>query len=275
MLNIVQRNLFKLGEAVTDQLSQIDKRTLTVIAMGLYIAWPRIAPTIRASIKSVLMAILDKLIINSKIGHWLQLARVRIAAILISVVTLLQPPTAVTVGPNGGQSGSNSNEPAAALSDVSADQRVARRADGIVGMMLGGRHHREMTGVWTPSLSSIAEQPYLVMPVVGRVSDTAAVLTMSLPADCALCDDGATVDCAKTAMGRIPGTFTAEDTELSIVDSSSTLASRGMWYHAFTRTGADGTEEDGLFHMMDTPTGIATIISEVVEVKQRRTSINW
>jgi hypothetical protein len=101
LLNMVQRNLSKLGEAITDQLSQIDKRTLTVIAMGLYIAWPRIAPTIRASIKSALVAILDKLIINSKIGHWLQLARVRIAAILVSVVTLLQPPTAVTVGANG------------------------------------------------------------------------------------------------------------------------------------------------------------------------------
>ena len=101
LLNMVQRNLSKLGEAITDQLSQIDKRTLTVIVMGLYIAWPRIAPTIRASIKSALVAILDKLIINSKIGHWLQLARVRIAAILVSVVTLLQPPTAVTVGANG------------------------------------------------------------------------------------------------------------------------------------------------------------------------------
>ena len=48
-----------------------------------------------------------------------------------------------------------------------------------------------------------------------------------------------------------------------------------MWYHAFTRVGADGTQEDGLFQMLDTPTGIATIFSEVVEVNQRRTSINW
>ena len=115
----------------------------------------------------------------------------------------------------------------------------------------------------------------MVMPVVGRVSDRAVVLSLSLPADCALCDDGATVDCSKTAMGRIPGTFTADESELSIGESSATLASRGMWYHAFTRIGADGTEEDGLFHMMDTPTGIATIFSEVMEVKQRRTSINW
>ena len=121
-------------------------------------------------------------------------------------MTLLQPPTAVAVGASGGQSGGNGNEPAADLSDVPVDQRVARRANGTVGMLLDGRNHREMTGVWTSSLSSIAEQPYMMMPVVGRVSDTAAVLSMSLPADCALCDDGATVDCAKTAMGRIPGT---------------------------------------------------------------------
>ena len=61
----------------------------------------------------------------------------------------------------------------------------------------------------------------------------------------------------------------------AIGESSATLVSYGMWYHALTRIGADGTEEDGLFHMMDTPTGIATIFSEVVEIKQRRTTINW
>jgi hypothetical protein len=79
----------------------------------------------------------------------------------------------------------------------------------------------------------------------------------------------------KTDLGRIPGTFTENESELSIGESTATLASRGMWYHALTRVGADGTEEDGLYHMMDTPSGIATIFSEVVEVKTRRTTIAW
>ena len=101
------------------------------------------------------------------------------------------------------------------------------------------------------------------------------IAALVVPDDCALCDDGATVDCSKTALGRIPGTFTENESELSIGESSATLVSRGTWCHALTRIAADGTEEDGLFRMMDTPTGIATIFSEVTEVNSRRTNIIW
>jgi hypothetical protein len=90
------------------------------------------------------------------------------------------------------------------LEVMAVDRRSARHADGTIGMLVGGRHHRALTGVWSPSLIPIAEQPHVIMPVVGRVSEATAVLTMTLPDDCALCDDGATVDCSKTAMGRIP-----------------------------------------------------------------------
>ena len=229
------------------------------------------APTARASIKSALTALLNKLLFDSKIGHWLQLARVRIAAILISVVTLLQPPTVPTVNTGGGQSGGTSTVPVMGRTDASP-RTPPEMAPG--AWQAGSNHWVPLSG-WAPSLSPIAEQPHMAMPVVGRVSEVPVVLSLSLPADCALCDDGATVDCSKTAMGRIPGTFTKSDSELSIGESTATLASLGMWYHAFTRIGADGTEEDGLFHMMDTPTGIATIFSEVMEVKLRRTTIIW
>ena len=74
VLNLIRRGLSALGEAITDQLNQIDQRTLTVIAMGLYITWPHIAPTMRATIKSTLTAILDKLIYSSRIGRWFSIA---------------------------------------------------------------------------------------------------------------------------------------------------------------------------------------------------------
>ena len=204
----------------------------------------------RATIKSTLAAILDKLILNSRIGRWLHSARARIVAILASLLTLMQPPTVLTAGTGGGSTDGSTTLPVGARADVSprtqsemasVDQRAARISDGAIGMLRGDRNHHVLAGVWTPSLSSIAEQPQMVIPVVGRVSERAVALSLSLPDDCGLCDDGATVDCSKTAMGRIPGTFTENESELSIGESSATLVSRGMWYHAFTRIGADGT----------------------------------
>ena len=180
VLNLIRRGLSTLGEAITDQLNQIDKRTLTVIAMGLYIAWPHIAPAMRATIKSTLTAILDKLIYSSRTGRWLHSARARFAAILASLVTLLQPSIVLTAGSGGGHTGGSSILPAAATADMSprarsefatVDQQGVRRADGMIGILSGGRNHRDLARVWAPSLSSIAEhpQPQMIMPVVGRV----------------------------------------------------------------------------------------------------------
>ena len=66
ILNLLKRTLSTMGASIIEQLSHVDKRTLTVIAMGLYIAWPRVAPTARASIKSALTALLNKLLFDSK-----------------------------------------------------------------------------------------------------------------------------------------------------------------------------------------------------------------
>ena len=126
-----------------------------------------------------------------------------------------------------------------------------------------------MTAVaWTPTLEPIAERSHSIAPIVGQIGRANTIIAaLIVPDDVALCDDGATVDCSKTALGRVPGTFTENESELSIGESTATLVSHGTWCHALTRIAADGTEEDGLYRMMDTPTGIATIFSEVAEVK--------
>ena len=240
-----------IAELIGGLISGTDKRTLALVAAIAFIAWPRVAPAMRNAIKKSVAALADRLFAQSNIGHLIQRMRMRVAAILVSVLSLIMPSRLTATSAGEGQSGVAQVMPVAARSSVTA---VA----------------------WTPTLESIAEPTHSIAPIVGQIGQANTMLAaLVVPDDCALCDDGATVDCSKTALGRIPGTFIENESELSIGESSATLVSRGTWLHALTRIAADGTEEDCLCRMMDTPTGIATIFSEVTEVNLRRTNIIW
>ena len=237
-----------IAELIGGLISGTDKRTLALVAAIAFIAWPRVAPAMRNAIKKSVAALADRLFAQSNIGHLIQRMRMRVAAILVSVLSLIMPSRLTATSAGEGQSGVAQVMPVAARSSVTA---VA----------------------WTPTLESIAEPTHSIAPIVGQIGQANTMLAaLVVPDDCALCDDGATVDCSKTALGRIPGTFIENESELSIGESSATLVSRGTWLHALTRIAADGTEEDCLCRMMDTPTGIATIFSEVTEVNLRRTN---
>ena len=81
---------------------------------------------------------------------------------------------------------------------------------------------------------------------VARITDVRGVMTVSrVPSTLAMMDSGATVDCAVTDLGRIPGTFKCDDAcNLAIGDSGSALASQGSWLHALVRTGANGVKDE-------------------------------
>jgi hypothetical protein len=254
---------------VSDAISGTDKRTLALMAALAYIAWPRVAPTARSLIKRLLATLANSLFVQSKVGHMLHRVRMRVAAILVSVITLVMPNRLTGTAAGDGQSGAPQTAPV-----MSAIMGAVQQAPQIEPSVVQQPH--VAAPMWAPSLEPIAEPPHQVAPVVGQIGRANIILAaLVVPDDCALRDDGATIDCSKTALGRIPGTFTENESELSIGESSATLVSRGIWYHALTRIAADGTEEDGLFQMMDTPTGIATIFSEVAEVNSRRTNIVW
>ena len=134
-----------------------------------------------------------------------------------------------------------------------------------------------------PLLSSAPLSPgfHHVMPlsdqVLGKVGNKVhmAMRIGPLSHTAALCDDGATVDCFCTAIGRIPGTHSVAQGSLSIGDSDSSLKVEGSYLHAVTRIGTDGTQEDMIVRGLYTPNGIANIISECVEVETRGTTVNW
>ena len=91
-----------------------------------------------------------------------------------------------------------------------------------------------------------------------------------------LCDDGATIDCSVTGIGRLPGTLCKADAcSISIGDANSSLQSRGSYYHALYRYDAAGRRDTVLLRMADTPNGIADIFSEAQEVDMRNTTITW
>ena len=144
----------------------------------------------------------------------------------------------------------------------------------------------------TPALLShhngVGFSPYatpVVMPIdtalpvpnmLGRVGQKVVAIASQMPDNVALGDDGATVDCCCTDIGRLPNTFDGSQSgTLAIGDSESTLRCEGTWLHALTRIGSDGTEEDGVFEMNYTPNGIAHIFSECLEVNRRGTTITW
>ena len=156
----------------------------------------------------------------------------------------------------------------------------------------GGAFQEHLLQPATPALlshhngmSSSACTTPVVMPIdatlpssniMGRVGKHVVAIASQMPNNVALGDDGATVDCCCSDIGRVPNTFDGSQRgKLAIGDSESTLLCEGTWLHALTRVGADGTEDDGVFEMNYTPNGIAHIFSECLEVNRRGTTITW
>ena len=117
-----------------------------------------------------------------------------------------------------------------------------------------------------------------VVATVGRISDKDKIIaaTALMPTGAILGDNGATIDCSATGLGRLPGTFNAgEAGSLSVGDAEASLRSEGTWLHAVKLTGVNGVCENRILRMHDTPNGIADIISEALEHNERNSSVIW
>ena len=103
-------------------------------------------------------------------------------------------------------------------------------------------------------------------------------LLTGVPKNAILFDNGATVNCAKTDMGRLLGSFESNGDGgggISVGDESSTLESQGSYLHAINIIDADGTSVSVLLRMEDTPKAICSIFSEPEEVYKRGGRFNF
>ena len=84
-----------------------------------------------------------------------------------------------------------------------------------------------------------------------------------------LFDNGASIHCAKTFDGCLPGSFLADDDdeEISVGDANSALASQGSYLYTITFTDKRGTHKDMLLRRYHTPNVICDIFSEPQDVK--------
>jgi len=111
----------------------------------------------------------------------------------------------------------------------------------------------------------------------GECALTNTLLT-GVPKNAILFDNGATVCCAKTDMGRLVGSFESNGESgggISVGDESSTLESQGSYLHAINITDADGASVSVLLRMEDTPKAICSIFSEPEEVYKRGGKFNF
>ena len=111
----------------------------------------------------------------------------------------------------------------------------------------------------------------------GECALTNTLLT-GVPKNAILFDNGATVCCAKTDMGRLIGSFESNGEGgggISVGDESSTLESQGSYLHAINITDADGNTVSVLLRMEDTPKAICSIFSEPEEVYKRGGKFNF
>ena len=108
----------------------------------------------------------------------------------------------------------------------------------------------------------------------GYVSGKVIAAASLLPRGAALGDNGATIDCSKSGIGRLSGTFNRSDAgSLSVGDAAASLASRGTHLHAIRRYGMNGEYDERIYRMHDTPNGIADIFSEALEVTERSSTV--
>eukprot|EP00966_Prymnesium_polylepis_P041887 972741-Prymnesium_polylepis.1 len=116
-----------------------------------------------------------------------------------------------------------------------------------------------------------------VAEVSGRIGERviAAARQSKMPDSAVLMDDGATCNIRTSDRGRIPHTWQPSNGPLAIGDSGAKLESLGTHLYAETRIGADGVEEDRVERCEFTPSGIANINSEGIEVEKRGATLMW
>ena len=88
-----------------------------------------------------------------------------------------------------------------------------------------------------------------------------------IPSSAMLFDNGATLNCAKTAAGRLVGTFVQNsEGDINVGDAGSNLYSDGSYLHALEYIDSSGVSVDTLYRYDDTPNVICNILSEAIEV---------
>ena len=98
-----------------------------------------------------------------------------------------------------------------------------------------------------------------------------------IPSSALLLDNGATIHCAKTLRGAIPGTFVEDSSNepISVGDSGSSLTTLGSYLYALKLTAADGSSVDVVRRCNYTPDVVCNIMSEAVEVYQHGASFQY
>ena len=88
-----------------------------------------------------------------------------------------------------------------------------------------------------------------------------------IPQSAVLFDNGATLNCAKNAAGRLVGSFIENaEGDINVGDAGSNLHSDGSFLHALEYIDSDGKSVDTLYRYDDTPNVICNILSEAIEV---------
>ena len=103
----------------------------------------------------------------------------------------------------------------------------------------------------------------------------AALRKSPIPSSAVLMDGGATCGIRTTTRGAIPNTWRKPVGSLAVGDSGAKLVSHGSYLYGETRIGSDGLEQDLVHRCEYTPTGIANIDSEGVEVEKMKSTLMW
>ena len=94
--------------------------------------------------------------------------------------------------------------------------------------------------------------------------------------NCALTDNGATTSCTNKPLGILRGTFKPKEGMLGIGDANAGLQTHGTNLHALTIISLKTRDEyDCVRCMQDTPTSLAMILAEPVEVYTHGTAVSW
>ena len=113
-----------------------------------------------------------------------------------------------------------------------------------------------LVGVHTRKISEFALKEGMVM-----------INSALIPSSAMLFDNGATLNCAKTAAGRLVGTFVQNsEGDINVGDAGSNLYSDGSYLHALEYIDSSGASVDTLYRYDDTPNVICNILSEAIEV---------
>ena len=89
---------------------------------------------------------------------------------------------------------------------------------------------------------------------ITNIQESVLLAAKTIPDGAVLFDNGASIHCAKTLDGCLPGLFLADDDddEISVGDANSALASQGSYLYTITFTDKRGTHKDMLLRRYHT-----------------------